>query len=224
MGAVEQVAASGGYMMCCVADRIVSSPFAVLGSIGVITDIPNVYERLKKEGIEFQTVTAGKFKRTVTPTKKVTAQDIEKTKQDVERILFLFKQFVHQNRPSLDIDEVATGETWFGEDAMERGLTDEIKTADEVLTEYVDGGWDVYEVEYSPPEKQGLALAGVPGTSDDERTGLLRSAVRWAVQTVAQEVKTELGSNNVGLQQQTSPEKRYMMVDDSAERMRSEYK
>jgi len=107
--AVEQVAASGGYMMCCVADKIVSSPFAVLGSIGVISDIPNVYQRLKDEGIEFQTVTAGKYKRTITPTKRVTKEDFEKTKQDVEGILTLFKKFVHQNRPSLDIDEVATG-------------------------------------------------------------------------------------------------------------------
>ena len=106
---VEQVAASGGYMMCCVADKIVSSPFAVLGSIGVITDIPNVYDRLKKEGIEFQTVTAGKYKRTITPTKKVTKEDFDKTQEDVEGILTLFKQFVHQNRPSLAIDEVATG-------------------------------------------------------------------------------------------------------------------
>ena len=106
---VEQVAASGGYMMCCVADKIVSSPFAVLGSIGVITDIPNVYDRLKKEGIEFQTVTAGKYKRTITPTKRVTKEDFDKTKEDVEGILTLFKQFVHQNRPSLDIDDVATG-------------------------------------------------------------------------------------------------------------------
>jgi hypothetical protein len=48
---VEQVAASGGYMMCCVADRIVASPMAVLGSIGVISDIPNFYERLAKEGM-----------------------------------------------------------------------------------------------------------------------------------------------------------------------------
>jgi Peptidase family S49/Peptidase family S49 N-terminal len=57
---VEQVAASGGYMMACCADTIIASPFAVLGSIGVITDIPNVYDRLKHEGIEFQTITAGK--------------------------------------------------------------------------------------------------------------------------------------------------------------------
>ena len=92
--------------MACVADRIIASPFAVLGSIGVITDIPNVYERLKKEGIEFQTVTAGKYKRTVTPTKKVTKEDLDKTKADVEDILVLFRDFVKTNRPKLDIDKV----------------------------------------------------------------------------------------------------------------------
>merc|ERR1719223_1350308 len=81
---VEQVAASGGYMMACVADEIVASPFAVLGSIGVISEQPNVYERLQREGIEFQTVTAGKFKRTLTPTKKVTEEDLEKSKKDIE--------------------------------------------------------------------------------------------------------------------------------------------
>ena len=92
--------------MACVADKIIASPFAVLGSIGVITDIPNVYERLKKEGIEFQTVTAGKYKRTVTPTKKVTKEDLDKTKADVEDILVLFRDFVKTNRPKLDIDKV----------------------------------------------------------------------------------------------------------------------
>ena len=75
---VEQVAASGGYMMCFVADKVIASPFAVLGSIGVISDIPNVYERLKKEGIEFQTITAGKYKRTITPTKKIHCRGFEK--------------------------------------------------------------------------------------------------------------------------------------------------
>ena len=86
---VEQVAASGGYMMACCADRLVASPFAVLGSIGVISEIPNLYERLKKEGIEFQTVTAGKFKRTLTPTKKIDPKDVEKSKADIEDVLVL---------------------------------------------------------------------------------------------------------------------------------------
>eukprot|EP00962_Isochrysis_galbana_P039003 scaffold13941_cov183-Isochrysis_galbana.AAC.1 len=83
--AVEQVAASGGYMMACTADRIVASPFAVLGSIGVIAEQPNVYERLKREGIEFNTITAGKFKRTLTPTKKVEMADLKKEKEDIEQ-------------------------------------------------------------------------------------------------------------------------------------------
>ena len=133
---VEQVAASGGYMMACTADRLVASPFAVLGSIGVISEVPNVYERLKKEGIQFETVTAGKFKRTLTPTKKIDPKDVEKSKADIEDVLTLFKAFVAQQRPSLNIDEVATGETWFGADALERGLCDELKTTDDVSSAY----------------------------------------------------------------------------------------
>jgi signal peptide peptidase SppA len=146
---VEQVAASGGYMMCCTADRIVASPFAVLGSIGVISEIPNAYERLQREGIEFQTITAGKFKRTVTPTKKVTKEDIKKSTEDITEIFNLFKGFVKSQRPQLDIENVATGETWFGEDALERGLCDELGTADDVLLDYIDNGYDVYEVSLS---------------------------------------------------------------------------
>lgn len=170
---------------------------------------------------EFQTVTAGKFKRTITPTKKVEKEDLAKTKLDVEQILVLFKQFVHKNRPNLNIEEVATGETWFGEDALERGLTDEIKTADEELTAYVDGGWDVFEVAYTPPDKAQLALAGLPGGS----TGVLGEAIRWFVRTVAQEVKAELGGGvNIPQNQNVPLEQRYMMVDDTAERIKAEYK
>jgi len=143
---VEQVAASGGYMMCCTADRIVASPFAVLGSIGVISEVPNAYERLKQEGIEFQTITAGKYKRTVTPTKKITKEDIKKSEEDIAEIFNLFKSFVKNQRPQLDIESVATGETWFGEDALARGLCDELGTADDVLLDFVDDGYDVYEV------------------------------------------------------------------------------
>merc|ERR1719223_2308265 len=111
---VEQVAASGGYMMACVADEIVASPFAVLGSIGVISEVPNAYERLQREGIEFQTITAGKFKRTVTPTKKITKEDLAKSTEDIKEIFNLFKGFVASQRPQLDIEDVATADTWFG--------------------------------------------------------------------------------------------------------------
>ena len=169
---VEQVAASGGYMMACTADRLVASPFAVLGSIGVISEIPNVYERLKKEGVEFQTVTAGKFKRTLTPTKKIEKADVEKSKADIEDVLTLFKTFVKQQRPKLVIDEVATGETWFGADALKRDLCDELKTTDDVLLELLAAGREIFSVKYRPPQSGPAALlAGGGGGDDDARMG-----------------------------------------------------
>jgi len=208
---VEQVAASGGYMMCCVADRIVASPFAVLGSIGVISDIPNVYERLKKEGIEFQTITAGKYKRTITPTKKITKEDVEKSKDDINDILQLFKGFVKENRPSLDIEAVATGETWFGTDAMARGLCDEIKTADDVLLEYVDMNYNVYEVAYNPPIEVQSAFGNLlpSGSKAGRSDGIGNRLIKSLVSTVMSEVKEELSGGG------TSARDRYMAKDPS---------
>ena len=163
---VEQVAASGGYMMACCGDRIIASPFAVLGSIGVITDIPNAYERLKQEGIEFQTVTAGDFKRTVTPTKKVTKEDLAKTEADIKEIFALFKTFVKGQRPSLDIEKVATGETWFGQDALDRHLCDELRTFDDVKLDLFEAGAEVLQVTYAPPPNTPLeALLQPAGSS-----------------------------------------------------------
>lgn len=144
---VGQVAASGGYLMACTGDRIVASPFAVIGSIGVITEIPNVYERLTKEGIVFNTVTAGKFKRSLTPTKKTTEEDIEKTKADLEDILTLFRNFVGRNRPNLDLDKVATGDTWFGPDAKDIGLVDELGTLDDLILDFIGRGCEVVTVQ-----------------------------------------------------------------------------
>ena len=160
---VEQVAASGGYMMACVADKLIAAPFAVLGSIGVITEQPNVYERLKREGISFSTITAGKYKRTLTPTKKVDPADEKKLKSDIEDILKLFKGFVATNRPQLDIDKVATGETWFGPDALQRKMVDELATIDDVLLRYVDAGAQVFGVKYVEKPASPLAALGVGG-------------------------------------------------------------
>lgn len=158
---VEQVAASGGYLMACVADKIVAAPFAVLGSIGVITEIPNVYERLKKEGVEFSTVTAGKYKRTLTPTKKIEEADLTKTKEDIEGVLTLFKRFVAENRPKVNIDEIATGETWIGPDALARDMVDRLATVDDVLLDHVRDGAEVFGVTYKEKPKSPLAaLAG----------------------------------------------------------------
>jgi len=220
--AVEQVAASGGYMMTCVADRIVASPFAVLGSIGVISEIPNAYERLKKEGIEFQTVTAGEFKRTLTPTKKITREDINKATDDVEAILTQFKEWVHTNRPQLDIPSVATGETWFGEAALEKGLCDEIRPVDDVLLQYVDLGYNVYEVAYSPPPEvpQGLSALLPVGSVDAEdanTTSLSRRLIRWVVTSVAEEVKSSIADASASA---SSPAKKYMARDDTADQVK----
>jgi ClpP class serine protease len=107
---VTEVAASGGYLMACVAHHICVSPLAALGSIGVVTSAPNVYERLQREGVNYQIITAGKYKRTLTPTSPVTEEDVAKTKEDLEAIYTLFKDFVGRHRPSLDIASVATGE------------------------------------------------------------------------------------------------------------------
>merc|ERR1740117_1240704 len=128
--------------MACVADTILCAPFAVIGSIGVITEQPNVYERLKKEGVVFSTVTAGKYKRTLTPTKEIDPKDEAKLKEDIEQVLALFAAFVGENRPQLDIANVATGETWLGPDALKNKLVDGLTTVDELLTGHVDGGAD----------------------------------------------------------------------------------
>jgi len=168
---VEEVAASGGYMMACAADHLVASPFAVLGSIGVIADIPNVYDRLKREGVEFQTVTAGKYKRTLTPTKKPTREDFVKTQAGVQEVLDLFKSFVKDQRPSLDIDDVATGETWYGQAAIDKGLCDEIITFDDLVLRKLKAGADVYGLRYVQPRNQNLLQTFLDG--DTQNLGLV---------------------------------------------------
>lgn len=176
---VEQVAASGGYMMACTADKIIASPFAVLGSIGVISEQPNVYERLKKEGIEFQTITAGKYKRTLTPFKKPTQEDIKKSQEDIGNILILFKDFVQKNRPILNIEEVATGETWFGPDALKRNLCDELKTLDDVLLDINNNGGQIYSVKYTPPNSDLKLLSGILGnTNSNIINKLLKNGIK----------------------------------------------
>lgn len=182
---------------------------------------------------EFQTVTAGKFKRTLTPTKKVTREDMAKSKEDIESIFQLFKGWVAQNRPQLNIEEVATGETWFGPDALERGLCDEIKTVDDILLDYVDGGYSVYEVTYDPPPDVPSPLeflfANEDGFPSAARSGngksLGRKAIRWLVQSFAEEVQGVLmdtPNNNrfSSSLSSTSIKDRFMARDDSSNRIR----
>ncbi len=131
--AVDKVAASGGYMMACVADKIVSAPFAIVGSIGVIAQIPNFNKLLKKHDIEFEQMTAGEYKRTLTMFGENTDKAREKFKQELEETHDLFKDFIRERRPELELEKVATGEHWFGTQAHALGLVDEIATSDDLI-------------------------------------------------------------------------------------------
>jgi len=130
---VDKVAASGGYMMACVADKVLAAPFAVLGSIGVVAQLPNFHRLLKKHDVDFETLTAGEYKRTLTMFGKNTEKGREKFAEELEDTHQLFKEFVKENRPQLDIEAIATGEVWFGQRALEKNLVDELKTSDEYL-------------------------------------------------------------------------------------------
>ena len=136
--AVDKVAASGGYMMACVADKIVSAPFAVIGSIGVVAQVPNIHRLLKKHDIDVDVMTAGEYERTVTLVGENTEKGKQKFQQELEETHDLFKQFVTQHRPQLDIDKIATGEHWFGQQALALNLVDEIATSDDLLVKAVE--------------------------------------------------------------------------------------
>lgn len=131
--AVDKVAASGGYMMACVANNIVAAPFAIIGSIGVVAQIPNFNRLLKRNDIDIELHTAGQYKRTLTLLGENTEEGREKFREDLNETHQLFKEFVHSMRPSLDIDAVATGEHWYGVQAQEKGLVDEISTSDDLI-------------------------------------------------------------------------------------------
>ena len=130
---VDKVAASGGYLMACVGDRILTAPFALLGSIGVVSNIPNFYRWLQKHDVDYHQMTAGEFKRTLTMFGETTEKAKLKAQEQLDEIHKLFKNFVSQHRKILDIDKVSTGEIWFGEDALKQKLSDEILTSDEYL-------------------------------------------------------------------------------------------
>jgi serine protease SohB len=144
---VDKVAASGGYLMACVASKIYAAPFAILGSIGVLAQIPNFNRLLDSHGVDFEQVTAGKYKRTVTMFGHNTDADRAKLKEELEDVHALFKSAVSRYRPALDLDKVATGEHWYGSRALELGLADEIRTSDEVIAGLV-GDRDLYHVAY----------------------------------------------------------------------------
>ena len=128
---IDQMAASGGYLMASVAHKIYAAPFAIIGSIGVVAQLPNLNKWLKKHNIDFEQITAGKYKRTLTVFGENTTEGREKFTQDLELIHENFKHQVHLYRPQLDLEQVATGEHWLARDALNLGLVDELKTSDD---------------------------------------------------------------------------------------------
>lgn len=144
---VDKVAASGGYMMACLADRLIAAPFAIIGSIGVLVQLPNFHRVLKKNEIDYEIISAGEFKRTLTQFGEITQKGRDKVQEEVETMHDIFKKWIKDHRPDVDIDKIATGETWVGTQAKERYMVDEINTSDECIVSACENA-DLYEVEF----------------------------------------------------------------------------
>lgn len=145
--AIDKIAASGGYMMACIANKIICAPFAIIGSIGVIVQLPNFHRLLKDKHIEFEQLTAGEYKRTITLFGENTEAGREKLREEIETVHTLFKNLIAENRRSVNIAEVATGEYWYGSKALELKLVDDIKTSDDLLLECSQSA-NLYEIHY----------------------------------------------------------------------------
>ncbi|MFK0087984.1 protease SohB [Pseudomonas sp. NPDC090755] len=178
---IDKVAASGGYMMACIGEKIVSAPFAILGSIGVVAQLPNVNRLLKKHDVDFEVFTAGEYKRTVTVFGENTEKGREKFQEDLDVTHQLFKDFVSRYRPQLHIDEVATGEVWLGVAALNKHLIDQLMTSDEYLSQRAREA-NLYHLHYaerkSLQERVGLAA----GTAVEKTVlGLWSKLGQWRV-------------------------------------------
>ena len=170
--AVDKVAASGGYLMAAVANRVIAAPFAVVGSIGVVAQIPNVHRLLKKKDVDVEVITAGKYKRTLTVFGENTEEGRQKFIEDMEDLHTLFQEFVADKRPALDLDKVATGEAWYGQRAIDLNLVDEIMTSDEYLMKKCADS-DVFEIRWTEPQKPLEKLLAQVESSVDRLAGLL---------------------------------------------------
>lgn len=170
--AVDKVAASGGYMMACVANEIVAAPFAILGSIGVVAQIPNFHRLLKNKDIDIELHTAGQYKRTLTMLGENTQEGREKFRADLDQVHDLFKDFVKNHRPDLDINLVATGEYWYGTQAQQRKLVDRISTSDDLILDFMQQ-YDVVSIKYIRGKK---LLEKLTGSATENLDQLL---LRW---------------------------------------------
>ncbi len=158
---VDKVAASGGYMMACLASKLIAAPFAMIGSIGVLVQLPNFHRLLQKHEVDYETISAGEFKTTLSTFGEITQKGRDKVKEDVEEMHTLFKTWVKDHRPAVQIDSIATGETWVGVQALERNMIDAVMTSDECIVQACENA-DVYSVSYdirrSLGDKLGAAI------------------------------------------------------------------
>ncbi|WP_256414700.1 protease SohB [Acinetobacter sp. 5862] len=186
---VDKVAASGGYMMACIANEIISAPFAVVGSIGVVAQVPNFNRLLKQHNVDFELYTAGEYKRTVTMFGENTPEGKAKFEEELQQTHSLFKHFVEKYRPQLDVAQVATGEHWYGEDARELNLVDKLQTSDEYLLSLLPKH-DVYVINTRKRptfgEKLGLQAAQMAETLIPTVMGKIADSLAKANNTLVQ--------------------------------------
>lgn len=147
IASIDKIAASGGYMMACVANKIIAAPFAIIGSIGVIAQLPNFHRLLQKNNVDFEQITAGEYKRTLTIFGKNTDEGREKLQAEINDVHELFKSFVKDHREKVVIDEIATGEHWFATQCVEKNLIDHLQTSDDYLLSNKDE-FDIYEIDF----------------------------------------------------------------------------
>lgn len=160
--AVDKVAASGGYLMACTANKILCAPFGIVGSIGVVAQVPNFNRLLKKYDVDFKEYTAGDYKRTVSLFGEITPKGEEKFRDQLEQTHKLFKTFVSRYRPQLDVEKVGTGEYWFGEQCLDLKLIDQIKTSDDYILEAAKDR-TVLKVKFEKKQPLSEKLSGILG-------------------------------------------------------------
>lgn len=181
---VDQVAASGGYLMAVTSHQILAAPFAILGSIGVVAQVPNFNRFLKRHDIEYKEYTAGEYKRTVSIFGEITPAGEAKFKQQLEETHIQFKDFVHRYRPNLKLEEVATGEYWYGERALQLGLIDAIKTSDDYLFEKAAEKKQILEIKHKQKIPLSEKLAEMVSAAVSSGT---ESATRALTRTLSKE-------------------------------------
>lgn len=168
---VDEIAASGGYLMASVAHQILAAPFAIIGSIGVVAQVPNFHRLLKKHDVDFKEYTAGEFKRTVTLFGEVTPKGEEKFVRQLEETHTLFKSFIHQFRPQLNLQLIATGEYWYGEQAIALGLIDKIQTSDDYVLEKIKEKKNIFEITYERRKSFSEKLSDMVASAAERSSG-----------------------------------------------------